>query len=83
MTARFALTGSYPVRAAAEATGVDYSLALQCVDAPTYWAAAQVVDHMLAIHPERSVEAFMAMIDDAHRAGIVRVRRHDQRGQIY
>lgn len=83
MSGRFSLTGSYPVRAAAEAAGIDNSLALQCVDAPTYWHAAQVVDQMLVDHPEDAVKAFMAMIETAHRAGRVRVRRHHQKGQSF
>lgn len=72
---RFSLFGSYVVRAAAEACGVDYTLALQWVDADSYGLAREIRDDIRVQAGSRAFDTFHGMITRRFDEGGVRVRR--------
>lgn len=70
-----AASESYPVRGAANDTGVDYSLALAWVDAPDRAAAGQARTRIIAAHGLPAFDQLHRLVEIAYGRRLVRVRR--------
>jgi|GEM_PF-2286959 len=68
-------SASYPVRGAANESGVDYALALAFVDAPTVAAAGAIAAAMAEQHGDPAMQACCGMLENAWFGRRLRVRR--------